>query len=422
MGGGGEEGEKTHIFFPLKKKLKKKKGTEAPAWVTDLLDSGYLTEVHKFSKFIHGTATLMPDLVQAVPYWVRRFFFLVLRLLFRREKSQKMEEETHFFFLFFLFHLSQVDDESVRPSMLQSAPAPSAAAPPLPRLEGGGGGGSSLARGASLTAAAASLTSKPRRRGYDELTHPLLGDAPTLQLLAPRDEVGFGRRRPGETVNGGGSWVGSVLDWWFSSRDRATAALRRATPSSSSNNTMARTVPMRIEPKTFLANERTFLSWLHMAVTIGSIAAALLGFAGSPAAAQHGGGGGGPSHSSAAVLVEVIALILLPVAVLMCAYALVVFVWRSKAIAKKQVGYIDDRFGPLALSWVVIAALSAILVVSMVDFAKSLAPSGPGPDSPPSPPPAPQPIPPVQQPSPSPDQLASAMAGALASVVASARR
>lgn len=43
---------------------------------------------------------------------------------------------------------------------------------------------------------------------------------------------------------------------------------------------MARTTPMRIEPKTFFANERTFLSWLHMAVTIGSIAAALLGFAG----------------------------------------------------------------------------------------------------------------------------------------------
>jgi hypothetical protein len=35
-------------------------------------------------------------------------------------------------------------------------------------------------------------------------------------------------------------------------------------------------------------------------------------------------------------LVEVIALILLPVAVLMCAYALTVFVWRSRAIAKKS--------------------------------------------------------------------------------------
>jgi hypothetical protein len=38
---------------------------------------------------------------------------------------------------------------------------------------------------------------------------------------------------------------------------------------------------MRIEPKTFFANERTFLSWLHMSITIGSIAAAMLGFAGT---------------------------------------------------------------------------------------------------------------------------------------------
>jgi uncharacterized membrane protein YidH (DUF202 family) len=42
---------------------------------------------------------------------------------------------------------------------------------------------------------------------------------------------------------------------------------------------MATSTMMRIEPKTFLANERTFLAWLHMAVTIGSISAALLGFA-----------------------------------------------------------------------------------------------------------------------------------------------
>lgn len=36
----------------------------------ELLDSGFLTEVHKFSKFIHGSATLFPGDVRAVPYWV----------------------------------------------------------------------------------------------------------------------------------------------------------------------------------------------------------------------------------------------------------------------------------------------------------------------------------------------------------------
>ena len=34
---------------------------------------------------------------------------------------------------------------------------------------------------------------------------------------------------------------------------------------------------------------------------------------------------------------DIIAMILLPVAVLMCAYALVVFLWRSGQIARKQV-------------------------------------------------------------------------------------
>ncbi len=41
---------------------------------------------------------------------------------------------------------------------------------------------------------------------------------------------------------------------------------------------MARSLPMKLEPKTFFANERTFLAWLHMAITLGSISAALLGF------------------------------------------------------------------------------------------------------------------------------------------------
>ena len=105
-----------------------------------------------------------------------------------------------------------------------------------------------------------SQANKPRKRGatgeLDSLQHPLLGDRPTLQLIRPRDE---GRRngKPG------------FLDWWFLDRPE----IKRKTTLSST--------PMKIEPKTFFANERTFLSWLHMAVTIGSIACALLGFAGS---------------------------------------------------------------------------------------------------------------------------------------------
>ena len=34
---------------------------QTPPWVTELLNSGMLLEVHKFSKFIHGCAVLLPD-------------------------------------------------------------------------------------------------------------------------------------------------------------------------------------------------------------------------------------------------------------------------------------------------------------------------------------------------------------------------
>lgn len=79
----------------------------------------------------------------------------------------------------------------------------------------------------------------------------------TVSFTPNCNAAGFGRKREKK----------GFFEWYFNSR----------TPK---ERTMARTTPMRIEPKTFFANERTFLSWLHMAVTIGSIAAALLGFAG----------------------------------------------------------------------------------------------------------------------------------------------
>lgn len=284
----------------LEVKLSLPEGQTAPEWVTDLTESGFLTEVHKFSKFIHGTATLLPDMVAAVPYWI--------------------------------------DDESVRPSMLQSAQYRD-----THQAEPSSNG--------TLTPLHPELVAKPRRRTGDpdnELTHPLLGDEPTLQLMPNRNEVvGIGGRREKKKT---------FLDWWFSSRPKP---MRVA-------NTTPRTTPMRVEPKTFFANERTFLTWLHMAVTIGTIAAALLGFSGSAQRTDK------PSYGGSDHTVEIIAAILLPVAILMCVYSLTVFIWRAKAIARKQVGYIDDPRGPLGLAGTVVLALTAILILEVLDFVDAL--------------------------------------------------
>lgn len=119
-----------------------------------------------------------------------------------------------------------------------------------------------------------------------------------------------------------------------------------------------RKIPLRIEPKTYFgehskqfqilapkeffflpytnssiaANERTFLSWLSMAVTLGSVGTAIAGFAveDEDSPGQHKGG---ISQST----VQLMTLTMLPISICMIAYALFTFYWRSEFIRKKQV-------------------------------------------------------------------------------------
>ncbi|RMZ52859.1 hypothetical protein APUTEX25_000978, partial [Auxenochlorella protothecoides] len=244
-------------------------GDAPPPWVSELTDSGLLTEVSKFSKYIQGVATLFADMVQAVPYWV--------------------------------------DDEVVRASMLLSAPELPAEVHPTARDLKMGKRSKSRMQGADMAGPGGGASAER------ELRHPLLGDAPTLRLMPG----GSGRRLDEPEPSG-------LLDWWFR---KPPMAEHKALPPG--------TLPERMEPKTYFANERTFLAWLHMAVTIGSIATALLGYSGATQSRKH-------PEEAAPQSVQLIAIILLPVALLM---------------------------GPRALAWLVVAALGAIMTLGIVDLA-----------------------------------------------------
>ena len=71
-----------------------------------------------------------------------------------------------------------------------------------------------------------------------------------------------------------------------------------------------RKVPVKVEPKVFFANERTFLAWLNMAVTLSSISIAILAFA---------------DHNEFS---QIYGFIILPVAIAFCIYALRTYVRR----------------------------------------------------------------------------------------------
>ena len=265
----------------LEIKLALPEGEAPPEWVQDMMNSGLITEVHKMSKFIHGTAVLFPELVQAVPYWI--------------------------------------DDESIRDSIVASGPDPY---------------DNEISQSALDADAAARHKKKPRRRLDTAVAnHPLLGQEPSLALMQ------------GTAV---GDNAHMDVPWWNPFHRSEGPRIH---------------IAQRLEPKTFLASERTFMSWLHMAITLSSIATALLAFASTAKRNKSD-----PIHSISSHLVEFIALMLLPLGIFIVAYALVVFLWRNSQIALKQASYIDDRRGPLLLAALVVSALSAIFVVSCMDL------------------------------------------------------
>ena len=86
------------------------------------------------------------------------------------------------------------------------------------------------------------------------------------------------------------------------------------------------------------ANERTFLAWLHMAVTMGGIITALSSFSVETENEAKGAAGSSPVTRRTT---EAIQLMLLPISIGMVAYALFTFYWRSRCMERKQVRHLD---------------------------------------------------------------------------------
>lgn len=97
-------------------------------------------------------------------------------------------------------------------------------------------------------------------------------------------------------------------------------------------------LPVRVEPKVFFANERTFLSWLNFSILLGGLAIGLLNF----------------SHDKPG---QVAAGLFTAVAMLSMIYALGTFHWRARSIRMRGQGGFDDRWGPTVLAALLVMAV-----------------------------------------------------------------
>ncbi|CAE6411313.1 unnamed protein product [Rhizoctonia solani] len=120
-------------------------------------------------------------------------------------------------------------------------------------------------------------------------------------------------------------------------------------------------LPVRVEPKVFFANERTFLSWLHFTVVLGGLAVGLLNFGDKARRSLY-------FYISSDVEFIYIDWRVYTKAIAVMIYALVTYHWRAAAIAKRGSGPYDDRLGPTILC---IALLAAIVVNFVLRFTEA---------------------------------------------------
>lgn len=99
-----------------------------------------------------------------------------------------------------------------------------------------------------------------------------------------------------------------------------------------------------------------------MAVTLGTVGTAIAGFAVQDKSERKHEGVIRQST------VEMMTMLMLPISIVMIAYALFIFYWRSEFIRKKQIGFFDDKIGPVTLALIVEAALIMIIFSAVRDI------------------------------------------------------
>lgn len=261
-------------YAVLEVKLQTHVGTTPPQWVQDLIDSHLVEEVPKFSKFIHGCATLLDNRVSLLPFW-----------------------------------LPQMDKDIRKPvpaggSLLERNYGNAEDASKSSNADG---------KKKIIKQQDAIVVDMEDDEDADEQT-PLIGTSSGTSggdAAKKKKSKGKGKEvsKPPATTSGF-LWFGSSS---ASSSEQVKLHHNQAIPAKMNGKKIV--LPVRVEPKVFFANERTFLSWLHFCIVLGGLALGLLNFGDSVG--------------------QISGLLFTAVAMLFMMYALFLYQWRADKIRNR---------------------------------------------------------------------------------------
>mmetsp|Transcript_11797 Transcript_11797/g.27987 ORF Transcript_11797/g.27987 Transcript_11797/m.27987 type:complete len:212 (-) Transcript_11797:308-943(-) len=112
-----------------------------------------------------------------------------------------------------------------------------------------------------------------------------------------------------------------------------------------------RKAPIKIEPKVFFSNERTFLAWMHVSIILAGASVAILALADNENVGK-----------------QLYGLIMLPVAVAFLSYAMYQYIKRSYMIRYKLPGPYEDTVGPTILSIMLMVSIVAQFAIKLVSL------------------------------------------------------
>ena len=278
-------------------------------WVMDLMVSHLVKEAPRFSKFVHGTAQLFEDYVNSFPFWLSDVDSDI-----RKDPGTAFEEEQG-------KKAQKAEEEFAVGSFVGSFRNPVGSPAPKPR------------KPSAMLAASPALSPHglAKRKSLVASSSP----APSKSPLVPSPEGEQPEARTG---------LSSLFSTFSTSKyarrhraGRATLPVGLHHPGPALKNAG----PVRVEPKVWLANQRTFIKWQHVSILLASLALGLFNAAGA-------------NNTTARVL----AGIYIAVAVFAGAWGWSMYVLRSRWIRERSGRDFDNVVGPVVVCLALTLALA----------------------------------------------------------------
>ncbi|KAI1844142.1 hypothetical protein JX265_011036 [Neoarthrinium moseri] len=287
----------------LEIKVKEDANRKKPTWVEDLMGSHLVHSAPRFSKFVHGVASLFEDYVNNLPFWLSD-----LERDIRKSPKQAWDEEEQ-------KKKNRAEDAQVIGSFLGKGSASyKAAAGSYKPAASSPVGQSYLAQRVEAEDHASGANGR-EEDGEDHHDQPGgQQDYGTLGKILPSFSIGsYARLR----------------------RDRVKLPEGVVEPTTWIKNEG----PLQIEQKVWLANERTFLKWQHICVLLGSLAVGLYTAAGEN------------------FLAECMGIAYIAIAAMAGIWGYFMFNRRQSMIIERSGKDFDNMVGPIAVSIAMMIAL-----------------------------------------------------------------